>query len=628
MPDSLSTNYINSSDYETLKPKLTELQSVLDDLVSRIDASRKLRYAEVDIEAERESGRLLPDELYVPQHIIDTNIRREQSPYVQYITQSPRAVICQDNDDPTIDLQPLDTDLTKKLRYDGWQLPQFSNIDGFQANGYGVMEIIMDQSKPGGVGHEYVQYCDFAFKSDTRDIQAVEMTQRTYYFTRTRLVELCGDGSKPEHWNRTEVDKVIGTQPVSNQIESSDAKDTSLYKVYKTMFRVNGIVNVAWCYPQKCSNWLRGARPLYLGRRKVVQPTPAANGFGGMLNRMNPFNRPQAIPAQTTQSQVTQSEEVYETQLPYIIFPYLISENDTLAHLKGRVFLDQDLQEAVSSLVSSTVTQARRASGLYFSKETSDPNDDILETKNIFIRSGCLINSKVTQFQLDAPDPSMFSAIQMLVSNNQNETSQVNFAVNNRKDSRKTAKEVSTAENQQQQLSTVQVVLYAIALTQMYRLMVDIIKSRVLVGLIKVNPAVLPLYQRNFSVKPSGDTDVIEKQQLIQKMMTSWPVVEKTAAATPFLADLLELLFPDRAAKYVKAIQDALAQQQSQQAQQQQMMMNFAMQMARGIQTLAKHKNFFSEEGKIHALPQVEMAADQIDNMEQQMKQPQGQTAQ
>lgn len=198
MPDRLNTEYINSTDYKTVEDKLKELKTILEDLQTKQEASRKLRYAEVDIEAERESGRLRPDEVYVPMHIIDTNIRREQSPYVQYIVQSPRAVICSDLDDPAFDLSLLERDLTDKIRYDGWQLPMFANIDGFQANGYNVMEVVQDLNAPGNLTYESVPFSDFAFTSDTRDIQAVEYTARTYYYTRTKLLELCGDGSDPE----------------------------------------------------------------------------------------------------------------------------------------------------------------------------------------------------------------------------------------------------------------------------------------------------------------------------------------------------------------------------------------------------------------------------------------------
>ena len=134
---SLSNNndYINTLDYSKLEHKFTELKSILDDVTDKSVASRRLRYAEIDIEVEREAGRIQPDEMYIPVHTIETNIRREQTSYIQYITQSPRAVILEDAVSEVVDLSLLEKDLTKKLRYDGWQKPMFATIDGFQANG-------------------------------------------------------------------------------------------------------------------------------------------------------------------------------------------------------------------------------------------------------------------------------------------------------------------------------------------------------------------------------------------------------------------------------------------------------------------------------------------------------------
>lgn len=611
MPDNKSTDYVNSVDYKTLENKFKELDDIIEDLTNKSRASRKLRYSEIDIEAEREEGRLQPDELYIPQHIIDTNIRREQSSYIQFETQSPRAIITEDQDDPSVDLAILDKDLTKKLRYEGWQLPKFANIDGLQANGYGVLEVCLDMNNTGELSHEYVQFGDFGFITDTRDLQSVEMTSRAYYYTKTKLIDLCGNPAAPtdDDFDKVQVDKILTASPDTTDSNNTidNGKDRSLCRLKKIMFRVAGIVHVAWACPNICDDWVRKPRPLYIGRRKMKK----LSAFEQAVFKIKVATIPNILPP---------SENQYEVEYPYILFPYLISENDTISHLKGRVFLDQDTQEAVTSLLSSTVTKARRSAGLYFSKDVSDPNDDLLLQKNIFFRSGCLINSKVTEFQLAPPDPAMFSAIQSLVAANQNETSQINFAVNNRKDSRKTAEEIKTASQQATILSTVQVVLYSLANRSLYNKMVDIIKSRVLAGLIKVPPSVLPLYSRNFSVKPAGDVDVIEKQQLINTMMTAWPVYQNTSAAQPFLADLTEMLFPQNAPKYLMAFQQSQQQAQSQQAQQQQQVMGIMMQMGKGIIDLSKHPEYFSETGRIHAFPVVENGAEQLKQLEQQNK--------
>ena len=309
------------------------------------------------------------------------------------------------------------------------------------------------------------------------------------------------------------------------------------------------------------------------------------------------------------------SEPSYETDYPYFLFPYLISENSTISQLKGRTFLDQDCQQATSSLLSSFVTAHRRAAGLYFSKETEDPNDDVGMQKNVFFKQGCLINAKIKQFQLTAPPAEVISALNMLVSANQQETSQVNFAAQNRKDSRKTAEEIKSAGSKEVQLTTTQVVLFSTGLTSMDTVRFEVLQSRVMAGLIQVTPQLKQMYSRRYSVRPAGDTDVIERQQLLASMTTAWPVIATTPAATIFLCDMLMLSFPTYAPKYVQILQQAQQAQQSAQAQQQQQLMQRAQQMGQGVVALSKKKEMFSDVGRIHALPAIEQAASEIESL-------------
>lgn len=594
-----NSDYINTLDYKKLEHKLTEVKANLDDITDKTIAARRLRYEDVDVEVEREAGRIAPDELFIPCHTIDTNIRREQSSYIQYVTQSPRAVILRDLIDPKIDLAPLERNITDMLRYQGWQKPMFANIDAMQAFGYGIMEVVYDIDKPGHIGHEQVQQSDFSFVSDTRDLQGCEMLGRTYHYTKTKLIDLCGDPQNPKDsdWDKDQVERVVSRESRANSaepLEPSDDKDRSLYRVEKIMFRYHGTVHVGWTCIGVGDDWLRAPRPLYVGRQTVsVDPM----------------------------TQQPTSQPAFETQYPYFMFQYLISENDTITQLKGRVYLDQDVQEGLTSLMSSTLTQARRASGTYFSLNTDDPNADVLLQKNIMFKPGALIPYKVQAFQMQSPQPGLFQALNLLAASNQQETSQINFAEsNNQKDSRKTATAVNESRQQRQELTTVQVVLFSLALTELYTFMVGIIKSRVLSGMLTVLPEVKPLYERNFVVKPSGDVDVIEKEKLIQAMAQAWPFIQNTAAAVEFLCDLLEKLFPDNAMRYVTLIRQADQQAKSQQAQQQQQMMQFAMQIGQGIVELSKHKEFFSDSGVLHAYPVVQQTAEKIKQVEKQMQ--------
>lgn len=612
MLSSLPSNnveYINSTDFQTLETRLQSLKDILDDKTAKLSSMRQLRYAQIDIEAERAKERIGPDELYIPQHLIDTNIRQEQSAYIQYVTESPRAVICIDEVEKSLDLSLLEQDLTSKLRFPGWQLGMYSNIDGFQANGYSVMESVYDKKKPGHIGREMIQYSDFAFINDTRDIQNAEMLARSFYFTKTQLQSL--KVSKPGQtedsmWDPKQIDMLLEADASDTNINPADyteETDRSLYRIQKVMFRVSGTVNVGWVCIGKNDDWLRKPRPLFTGRVQIEQPAPPS-----MVN-LNPQMAPQA-------PQPPQITPVYETEYPYFLYPYLISENDTIACLKGRVFLDQDTQNATSSLLSSTLTQARRASMMLFSKDTTDPNDDFAMQKNIHFSNGAIINAKLKEFHLEAPDPTMFSAIQLLVSSNQQETSQVNYAeTNKQQDSRKTAAAIKASMSQQQQLSGVQVTLFSVALKAQLTYECDIIKSRVLAGLIKVSPILSALYARNWTVKPSGDTDVIEKQQIIAAMQNAWPIMVNTPAAQAFMSDLLEKMFPDSAQKYIAIFNQANQQQQSAQAQQMQQMVGIAKQAAQGIIDLSQKPEMFSETGRIHAYPIIEQAASKLEQL-------------
>ncbi len=646
MPDASSDRnleYIDATDYNKLSSKIGNLVDVAFDLTAKSLASRKLRYAEVDTDMERKAENLAPDEIYIPTHIIDTNIRREQSSYVQYITQSPRAVIMKDQQEASLDASLIEVDVTEKLRFPGWQMSSYANIDGFQANGYGVMETVQDLSNPGNIGREYVQYGDFAFIADTRDLQKCEMIGRAYYFTKTKLKSLSELEDDESRWDKDQVEKLLKSEPNDEQAQIYSGTTTinrSLYKVFKVMFRVKGIVNVGWACPKICDDWLREPRKLFIGRRKLHE---GANRLGGLLNTVNTQVPSGIMQNSARESLITQakvkdptitdkhlaqiqdglpaSDEEYEVLYPYVLYPYLISENDTISNLKGRVFLDQDVQNATTSLISSLITKAYRSSYLMFSKDTTDVNCDFLMQKNIVGKPGALINGKVKEFELSAPDAQLFTALNTLVSMNQQETSQINFAETNRQDdSRKTATAIKASMMQQQQLSNTQVTLFSMATKAQYTYEFEIIRSRVLAGLIKVNDILKGLYTRNWTIKPSGDTDVIEKQQMVQVMMQTWPIVAQTAAAPVFMSDLLEKLFPDSAAKYIAAIQQAQAQAQSAQAQMMQKAIGIAKQVGQEIEWLAKKPEYFSEIGRVHAYPKIQMAAETVGQIEQQLQ--------
>ena len=234
-------------------------------------------------------------------------------------------MILEDQDEEGIDLATLEKDLTKKLRFPKWQLGAYSNIDSFQAHGYSVMETIYDKTSPGHVSREHLQFEDFAFVSDTKDLQALEMSSRRYYFTRTKLLELVGDSE--DDFVGEQVNTIVETDPVTDKYSDDvSTKDASLYRIYKNMFRVGGVVMVAWSCPTLCSSWIRVPRPLFIGRKNVQ---PSGNVIAAIKSEL---------------TGVPESTNAQESEYPYFLYPYTVSEDTTISNMKGRGFLDQDIQ--------------------------------------------------------------------------------------------------------------------------------------------------------------------------------------------------------------------------------------------------------------------------------------------
>lgn len=494
-------------DYTYAAQKIRGLVTEGHTLSNNAQARRQIRYVEVDVEKKRMGGQLAIDDVYIPCRIADVNILREQPNYVSYIRGGRRAAVFKSPENPIFDASLLEADFTKRVRYDDWSNAFYRTIDCMENHGYAVMEVMFDTTKPGHFRNEEVCYEDFLLAKDARDIQNQEILGRCFHFTRSKLESLV----KSDNFNADQIEKI--------SIKTEEFPEKSLYDVQKIMFRQEGVIMVAWSCSDMCDDWLREPRPLYLGvdDPATKQPMP-------------------------------------ETEYPFVLFPYQISEDPVIANLKGRVFKDEYIQEAVTSLTSSTVTAYRRASMPIFTRDDDMPNSNS-DIEQINLKPGAVINRKLKTFQMAYPDPTMLGAIQALTTQASQEAGQVNYAANNRQDSRKTATEVASAGDEKALLSVTQIALYSTSVAGVLRMDWRIYSSRVRVGAIppSVNPEV---YGMKFILDPSGDSDVIERQEKISNMQKTWPVVQNTAIANIFLQKLLTLMFPEDAGIYNSQLTD------------------------------------------------------------------------
>lgn len=543
----------NYYDYEYAKGVYSKLIGAWAEITGETERQRDLRYIkDADSIQLRAQGIIKPDELYTPTRLIDTNIRTEQPSYVQYLTQSRRSIIFATTGTTTVDgLDKLEETFTKVARYEEWEVPFIRTIDGTEAFGWDAVEIIFDPDKPGNFCFEHIGHSRLIFNTDSEDIESQEVIAIEKNLTSKQLLNyVTKDG-----WDKSQVDKLISSN--ARALGISDCVN----KVYEVFFKQDGIVHVAW-YAVACDSYLKAPEPLFMGVRDITAPKQPAVIDPATQQETSPEDYP----------------PVFETEYPVILEKYIESEDPKIVELSGRVRLDEASQEAASALQSSIVNGSIRASNVMGSPETtpldSQPSDLPILT-DVVIGNGRLMSRPVRFFNTPWPPADAVQFLQAVVQSNKQEQSKVDFAALNRKDSGKTATEIQAATNKSTELSSVQIILLSIFIRKCYAKAWRIYQSRVLQGKIIIkDPTILQLFGENIQVgedmavfacskpsyyiiKSSGDVDVIQRAEKLQKLMQGWEVFGKTPIASEYLKDILRLAFPDDAARYIAILDQA-----------------------------------------------------------------------
>lgn len=260
-----------------------------------------------------------------------------------------------------------------------------------------------------------------------------------------------------------------------------------------------------------------------------------------------------------------QWQNVYETQYPFEPLFYYETEESKIFDHKGRVWLDEYKQDAQTAVWTGFVNRINRAANVYASPKSNNTSSDgkpkLLNTELV---NGGIYDTPIEFFHFPYPDPSVIGALQALDTQNASETNQVAWAVNNRKDSRKTATEISAAQDQSALLNGVQVTLYSVFLRRVYTRCWRIVQSRAQQGLIKFlegNERKAEILSQEYQVFAAGDVDVIQRQEKLQRKMQFWPVVQGTPIRDDFFASIITDAFPDEAPAWLAKMQ--MVQQQN-----------------------------------------------------------------
>lgn len=495
-------------DWKEAAQRLKELESAWSEELGETERRRAIRYEDVSVQRLRAEKKIKPDATYIVRRIADANIRRELAPYIAYITQSRDVAKFRCLSASGIPPEPLEREFTTFAQYPRWQLPLFQTLDGTATHGWDAVEILFDDSKPGHFCVRHIGHENLIFSTDVTDIQDSPVCEVLYGSTITELAKYVEDYD----FVKTQVDKV--REQLRSQKQGADSK-VILKKVY-FKDEDDGTVYVGWgC--EYADDWLSKPQRLHLG---------------------------------------LEGDESYDNTYPIEVLQYSVSEDEIIMRSKGRVYMDEHDQEACIQLVTAFVNRAIRST--YILSSPVNPGDEsAAKQSEITLGDGVHISVPVNFFNIEPPDPGLLQAMMTITNQNANEIGQVNFAVTNRKDSRKTATEIQTANQQSAMLNSVQVTLLSTFLQNVWTCCWKIARSQVLQNKIQSN--ILNWqnwYNQEWTLLPAGDADVIRRAEILNAMKQDWPVMQQTAAAQAFLEDIIRSSpYSEKADKYIAAIE-------------------------------------------------------------------------
>ena len=481
----------------------------------RVADRRRLRKKEVNVQEMRSKKEIEADEIYVARRVIDSNIAKEKPEFVQYIEGTPRLVLFKSKTNPERDNIALSDWFSRGMKYEGWNIPWHRLFDAVRLHGAAPIEIKIDADKPFNLSLEYTPREFLIFPEKLRcDIQKCERIARKYEYLPNEL-----EGMVDEYdFNEAAVKELVEKQ-----------KDTSRdepIEVYKVFCKKDGVVYTYWYSEQIRDKWLKDPEEYHLGEVTV------------QINKAT--GQPELIP-------------IPATNFPFVFCLFEYTEEEEILNCKGRAARDIADQDALSNLWTAMVNGTNRAARLQGSL-INGPNNEGAQTEPIV--GNQIYTKQVDFFQAAYPDPIILQVAQQLGVENLQSSGKVDYAVTNRKDSRKTAKELTLAEDQSIKLSSVNITPTSNTIVEVYSMVWLIVQSQILASAIEQTkvklisaPPNIPLetFQDDYILAAAGDAEVIKRAEKIANLATDLPLFSNTPLYPLVLSKYLELRFPDEA---------------------------------------------------------------------------------
>jgi len=513
---------MNLAKYSDAKQFYTANSGFWEALKAQTERNRKVRDVPLDLDALHASNTIAANESFIPIRIIDSTIRAEQPIYVKYLASPDRDVILTNPREPGNNYQALADFYTRFARSRDWIVPYFKCVDGSQSHGWDAVEVEYNPKKPAKFAVTHIGHENLLFPQGIHDLE----TAPGFFVKKTVTPYQLRRFVRQHGFSKEIVEKLLGRGEHDSQ--------KSTLEIHKLFYKDdNGKVFVAWMDAQS-EEWLKPPAPLYLG---IDQESTELDAFGQ--------------PAVTTY--IPQAEFEY----PVKLLLYMLSEKAPISEHIGRVAMDDATQEALTTLWTSAVNGAYKASSIFGSVEQSSGGGKprLLELE---LEEDKIYSEPIKFFSPHWPDGVVLSLANQLLVNKQAEAGRPDYAASNRKDSRKTAQELKMAEGAKSEFDSLSILFYMMHIKSVRMLTWRIFISQLRTKKIEHDfpSEVLAV---SFIVTPAGDVDVVQRERKINKLDQ---MLQRSQAfpnlALEILKDLVALNFPDEAGRYLQALMSSV----------------------------------------------------------------------
>ena len=490
--------------------------------------NRRLRSNKADVEQMRSAGLLQENQTFIGVRLINQNINQALPPLLSYLKQSPRMATFVPGDNSY-----LDQEFTRVLQYPGWEIPYIEVLDGAELNGIGYMMVKADNTKLGGVSMETIPFNEIVYDRRLKSLQDSPAILIKHVITAVSFY----------HWDsfenfdkNSDAYKAIAKRLLSEEVNVIGDD----LVIYETFVKVNGFVYRGWYYKDS-RQWLK-------------QPLPFSNGIEESVPEIN------IDPMAMTSEPTYLNKPVHLTYYPIAVKRSEIKENRKHDEAEGRAVEDYHKQEAATTLMTAAVNGCTQAANTMWSPDGANLDGVAPAQLQYKIKNNAIWKTPMKAFTSPWPDPMIFKGIEAITQQNAMENNQVAWAVNNRKDSRKTATEIEAAQQQQGMLTGTAALVFSIFLRDVLTMTWPIVQSDAKKGSIKFlievsDPAEKEaILSKQYEVKPAGDIDFVEKQQRITNIQQDLPMFQGTPIGQEMMKEYVRLRYPEKYDQWSKIL--------------------------------------------------------------------------